>query len=99
MPKWTLDYKPESKKACAYVWSNPPDGVPLKVAAVQRNPNCMTASEFEFNSKLITAAPQLLALLSELCKDRAITRATEAAFTARNEARKLLELIEGGDVV
>ena len=99
MPNWTLDYKPESKKSCAYVWRDNPDGVPLKVAAIQRNPNCMTAEEFEFNSKLITAAPQLLALLSELCKDRAITRATEAAFTARNEARKLLALIEGGDAV
>lgn len=97
--KWTLDYKPESKKACAYVWSDNPDGVPLKVAAVQRNPNCMTVSEFEFNSKLITAAPQLLALLSVLCKDKAITRATTAAFDARNEARKLLEFIEGGDAV
>ena len=94
MTAWTIDYKPDSKKAGACIWCDYSDGMPVKIAAVQRNLNRMTAEEFNYNTHLIAAAPQLLALLSELCKDKAVTRATTAAFEARDKARQLLADIE-----
>ncbi len=94
MTAWTLDYKPDSKKAGACVWCNTPDGMPVKIASVQRNIERMTKNEFDYNARLIAAAPQLIACLSELCKDKAITRATTAAFEARDKAKKLIADIE-----
>ena len=55
--------------------------------------------ENEANARLIAAAPQLLSLLSALCEDKAITRATTAAFNARDKAKQLIaEIIGDNDV-
>ena len=98
MSFWTHDPQKDkpgrSVKGC-FVWGEPLDGIPLKVATVHRNGERILTSEYFRNIRLITSAPELLGLLYVLCKDGAVTRATHEAFAARDKARVLLSAIEG----
>ena len=98
MSLWTHDPQKDkpgrSVKGC-FVWGEPLDGIPLKVATVHRNGERIPTSEYFRNIRLIASAPELFELLSVLCKDRAVTRATHEAFAARDKARVLLSAIEG----
>ncbi|MBQ7220700.1 MAG: hypothetical protein IJS28_06960 [Synergistaceae bacterium] len=88
-------YTDETKNNKArFIWCDLPDGMPVKVATVHRNER-IAPQEFDTNTRLITIAPELLEALRILCKDRAITRATDEAFEARNTARKLIAAIDG----
>jgi hypothetical protein len=93
---WTQDKPSKGCKGCS-VWTDYSDGIPLKVATVHRHTDRMSHAEYETNIRLITLAPKLQSLLSVLCKDRAITRATTEAFKARDEARQVLAFIENGE--
>ena len=93
--KWTHDnMEGRSVKGCT-IWDEQADGLPLKVATVHPNGKRIISAEYMHNVRLITSAPEMFELLSVLCKDRAITRATHDAFEARHKARELLAVIEG----
>ena len=96
--RWTHDQAKDRQghfyKSCS-VWTDYNDGMPLKIATIYKNHERMPYAEYEANIRLITSAPAMYDLLSVLCKDGAVVRATHEAFAARDKARELLLSIAG----
>ena len=89
---WYIDERTNNK--ARFIWCDLPNGIPVKVATVHRHER-IASQDFDRNTRLIASAPELLTALRTLCKDRAITRATDDAFRARDTARELIAAIDG----